>query len=176
VVSVYLNAQQLSGSTQVSKLEVLGQLQDKLVNGCSRLGCKGHVIHKHRQYDSDISLDIDIDGCIRVRLGKAQGLEYRTHLLVPTVLLCFSGRQCNNALQLRRPGDSTSANLNTVATCGTSCVFASTMISIRVCAEQFGAGRVRCIGDGVISCTLEIAKEVLDSMPVSNTWVRVESG
>jgi hypothetical protein len=50
------------------------------------------------------------------------------------------------------------------------------MISIRVCAEQFGAGRVRCIGDGVISCSLEIAKEVLDSMLVSNAWVRVESG
>jgi len=89
VVSVYLNAQQLSGSTQVSKLKVLGQLQDKLVNGSSRLGCKGHVIHKHRQYDSDISLDIDIDGCIRVRLGKAQGLEYRTHLLVPAVSTLF---------------------------------------------------------------------------------------
>jgi len=45
------------------------------------------------------------------------------------------------------------------------------MISNRVCAEQLGAGRVRCIGDGVISCALEIAKEVLDSMPVSHAWV-----
>jgi len=55
----------------------------------------------------------------------------------------FSCRQCNNALQLRRPGDSISANLNKVATSRTSCVFTSTMISIRVCAEQLGAGRVR---------------------------------
>jgi len=50
------------------------------------------------------------------------------------------------------------------------------MISIRVSAEQLGAGRVRCISDGVVSCALEIAKDVLDSMPVSNSWVRVEPG
>jgi len=50
------------------------------------------------------------------------------------------------------------------------------MISIRVCTEQLGAGRVRCIGDGVVSCALKIAKEVLDSMPVSYAWVGVESG
>jgi len=71
------------------KLEVLGQLQYELVNGSRRLGCKGHVVHKHRQYDSDIILDIDIDGCIRVSLGKAQRLKYRTHLLVPTVSILF---------------------------------------------------------------------------------------
>jgi hypothetical protein len=46
---------------QISKLEVLRQLQDDLINGSSRLGCKGHVIHKHRQDDSNVSLDIHLD-------------------------------------------------------------------------------------------------------------------
>jgi hypothetical protein len=46
------------------KLEVLRQLLDGLVNGSSRLECKGHVIHKDRQDDPDIVLEVDVDGCI----------------------------------------------------------------------------------------------------------------
>ena len=34
---------------------------------------------------------------------------------------------------------------------------------------------IRCISDAIVSCALEVAKEVLNSLPVSQTWVGVES-
>jgi len=34
---------------------------------------------------------------------------------------------------------------------------------------------IRCISDAIVSCTLEIAKEVLDSLPMGQTRVGVES-
>ena len=48
----------------ITKLEVLRQLLDGLVNGSWTLGCKGHIIHKDRQDDPDIVLEVDVDGGI----------------------------------------------------------------------------------------------------------------
>jgi len=50
-------------------------------------------------------------------------------------------------------------------------LLATTIIHIRVGGEQLGHGWMWGIGDGIVHCALDIAKEVLDGMPMGYTRV-----
>ena len=48
------------------------------------------------------------------------------------------------------------------------------MICIRKCAEEFGSGWIRGIGDAEVNTALDVAEEVFYGIPVGHTWIRGE--
>jgi len=58
-----------------------------------------------------------------------------------------------------------------LGTSGAPCVLTTAMIGIRVGGEELGHGWVWGIGDAIIHCALDVAKQMLDGMPMGNTRI-----
>ena len=74
-IPVDLDAQNLPSRTKIAHFEVLLQLLDRILDCLKGLEGKCHVIDKDRQDETNITLDIDINSCIRIDLGEANGLK-----------------------------------------------------------------------------------------------------
>jgi len=69
-VPVNLEAKKLGSGAKVPEFEVGRELFDEGLDGRRGFGDDGHVIHKHRDDDSEIVPEEDIDRGIRFYLGK----------------------------------------------------------------------------------------------------------
>ena len=86
----------------------------------------------------------------------------------------FSGRESNDVLQLRRPGDRTSTHLDDIFPSRVTSILASTMVCIRESNKGLSLLGIRRIGYGVVQGALDIAQEVFDSEPMRPTMIGVE--
>lgn len=91
-------------------------------------------------------------------------------------VLCLRGGESNKGLKARLPGDCTSAYLHDVARGRAAVVWIPCMVRVGVGVEELSEGRrsVR-VSEFVVQRALEIAKEVLDSLPMLEAWVLTEA-
>ena len=94
---------------------------------------------------------------------------------LPCTWVSFSGRQGNDILELRRPGDHTSTHLDHISTSRVTSILAFTMVCIREHDKGLRLSRIRGIGNRVVNGTLNIAQEVFDSEPVGPARIGVQS-
>src|SRR6266403_5361141 len=90
-------------------------------------------------------------------------------------MLCFSCGKSNQGLELRTPGNRSRTNLDHISTSGPAIVRVSTMISIRIGDERLRRSR-GLVDELVMHSTLQIAKHMLCSLPVSQSRIGVEPG
>ena len=88
-IVVDFDTQNLCGRPQIAQFEVFGEISDGLLDCIKRLWYKGHIIHKDRQDDLDITSSKNIDSSIRICLFEAQGFESGVHLVIPPVFTLF---------------------------------------------------------------------------------------
>ena len=61
------------------------QIGNGLLDCIKRLQPKGHIIHKDRQDDLDITLSKDIDSSIKICLFEAEGFQSGAQLVISPV-------------------------------------------------------------------------------------------
>ena len=93
-IVVNFDAQDLYGRPQIVQFEVFGEIGNGLLDCIKRLRCKGHIIHKDRQDDLDITMSENIDSSIRIGLFDAQGLESGVRLVIPPVSALSGAIEC----------------------------------------------------------------------------------
>jgi hypothetical protein len=69
------------------------------------------------------------------------------------------------------PGNNSRPDLDGVGTSGASCVLATSVIRIRIGGEELRHGWIWRIGDGIVHGTLDVAKEVLNGVPMGYTRI-----
>ncbi len=96
--------------------------------------------------------------------------------MISSNVLSLCGGIGDHILKLGAPADSPIAHLHHICTSGVPIVLVTTMVSITVAQEHLRSGGVWGESELVVHGPLQIAKEVLDSCPVSFARVGVVPG